>query len=124
MGGGSKAALRRTARFGDGWHALRKTPNQIKADLADLAALTEAEGRDPGALHISISLPVAFGMAPSSRPAGDQTSLKGEARDIAATLTAYGEAGVQEVVLSLGSHEKAAHAEMLQRLAEEVRPLL
>jgi probable F420-dependent oxidoreductase len=122
VGGGSKAALRRTARFGDGWHALRKTPNQIREALGDLAALTEAEGRDPSKLHISISLPVAFGLPPSRRAPEDQTSLKGEAADVAATIKAYGDAGVQEVVLSLGSTDKSAHAEMLQRLAEEVRP--
>lgn len=124
VGGTSKAALRRTAKFGNGWHALRQTPNQIRAALIELAQLTEAEGRDPNALHISISLPVGMGMAASSRAPEDQNSLKGGAQDIAATMQAYGDAGIHEVVLSLGSREKAAHAEMQAFLATDVRPLL
>jgi probable F420-dependent oxidoreductase len=123
VGGGSMAAIRRTARFGDGWHALRKTPNQIRELLPELARLTEAEGRDPGALDISLSIPVAFGMPPSGRAPEDRTSLKGEPADIAATIRAFAEAGVHEIVMSLGSRDQSAHAEMLQRLNEEVRPL-
>lgn len=124
VGGASKAALRRTAKFGDGWHALRQTPNQIRAALPELARLTEAEGRDPNAMHISISLPVGMSMAASGRTPEDQSSLKGGPQDIAATIQAYGDAGVHEVVLSLGSREKAAHSDMQAFLAEEVRPLL
>lgn len=124
VGGASKAALLRTARFGDGWHALRKTPSQIRESLKELARLTESEGRDSSRLHISISIPVAFGTVPSRRAPEDRTSLKGEAQDIAATIQAFGDAGVDEVVMSLGSREKSAHAEMLQRLSQEVRPLL
>ena len=124
IGGGSTAALRRTARFGDGWHALRKTPAQVREALAELARLATAEGRDPSALHISISLPVSFDTAPSDRAPEDQTALKGEAPDMAATLRAYADAGVHEVVLTLSSREKAAHEAMLQRVAEEVRPLV
>lgn len=124
VGGGSKAALRRTARIGDGWHALRKSPNDMREALAELAQMTEAVGRDPAALHISISVPVAVGAAPSRRTPEDQTSLKGGAGDMAATIEAYRNAGVHEIVLSLSSRESSAHAEMLQMLAEDVRPLV
>ena len=124
VGGGSKAALRRTVRFGDGWHALRKTPGQIREAMAELAAMMEAAGRNVADLHISISLPVGMGMKASSRAADDHTSLKGAAQDMADTIRAYGEAGIDEVVLSLGSREKAAHAEMIELLAGEVRQLV
>lgn len=124
VGGGSKAALRRTARFGDGWHALRKTPAQIREAMADLGAMMDAAGRNISDLHISINLPVGMGMKASSRAAEDHTSLKGAAQDMAETISAYGEAGIDEVVLSLGSWEKSAHAEMLQMLGEDVRPLV
>ena len=124
IGGGSLAALRRTARHGDGWHALRKTPAEMRESLAELARLTEAEGRDPGALHISISLPVTFGTEPSERAPAERTGLKGEPADMAETLQAYADAGVHEVVLTLSSREKAAHVEMLKRVSEEVRLLV
>ena len=47
IGGGSGAALRRTARFGNGWHALRRSPNQIRTALTSLGELMRAEGRTP-----------------------------------------------------------------------------
>jgi probable F420-dependent oxidoreductase len=124
VGGGSKAALRRTARFGDGWHALRKTPGQIREAMVELGKMMDAAGRSVADLHISISLPVGMGMKASSRAADDHTSLKGAAQDMADTIRAYGEAGIDEVVLSLSSREKAAHAEMIQLLAGEVRQLV
>jgi alkanesulfonate monooxygenase SsuD/methylene tetrahydromethanopterin reductase-like flavin-dependent oxidoreductase (luciferase family) len=124
VGGGTQAALRRTARFGDGWHALRQTPNQIRAALATLGQMTEAQGRDPDRLQISIRIPVAFDVPASRRPPEDQTSLKGKASDLAATICAYRDAGVHEIVMSLGSDAKSAHVEMLERLSQEVRPLL
>ena len=124
VGGGSKAALRRTARFGDGWHALRKTPGQIREAMADLGEMMDAAGRNITDLHISISLPVGMGMKASSRTADDHTSLKGAAQDMADTIGAYGDAGIDEVVLSLGSREKSAHMEMIDLIAGEVRQLV
>lgn len=123
IGGGSTAALRRTARFGDGWHALRKTPAEIAESLAELARLTEAEGRDPADLLISISLPISFDTEPSERAPADRTALKGGPRDMAETLQAYADAGVQEVVLTHASRDKAAHEAVLRRVAAELRPL-
>lgn len=124
VGGTSKAALRRTARYGDGWHALRHSPAQIRESLAGLAGMAEDEGRDPSALHVSVSVPVSLGMASSSRPPAERTSLKGNAQDMAATVRAYAEAGVHELVLSLGSRDKAAHLEMLTFVSDKVRPAL
>ena len=124
VGGGSKAALRRTVRFGDGWHALRKTPGQIREAMADLSQMMDAAGRNIADLHISISLPVGMGMKASSRAADDHTGLKGMAQDMADTIYAYGEAGIDEVVLSLSSREKSAHVEMIELTAGEVRQLV
>jgi len=124
VGGGSQAALRRTARFGNGWHALRQTPNQIRASLGTLERMTEEQGRDPAQLHISISIPIAFDASPSRHAPEGQTSLKGKAPDLAATISAYRDAGVHEMVISLGNNDKSAHAEMLERVNQEVRPLI
>lgn len=124
IGGGSQAALRRTARHGDGWHALRKTPAEVRQAAAELARLAEAEGRDPAGLAISISLPITFDSEPSARAPEDRSALKGGAQDVAETLAAYAEAGVGEVVLTHASRDKAAHEATLRRVADAVRPLL
>src|SRR5215472_8916803 len=64
VGGHSRAALRRTARYADGWHpvganpAAPLRPAEMAAKLAELRRLTEAEGRDPAALTISYKAPL------------------------------------------------------------------
>src|SRR5262249_59632209 len=64
VGGHSRAALRRTARHGDGWHpvgaiaASPLPPEEMRAHLATLKQMTEAEGRDFGTLTISYKAPL------------------------------------------------------------------
>ena len=64
VGGHSRAALRRTARHGDGWHpvgaiaASPLPPQEMRAHLDTLKRLTEAEGRDFSALTISYKAPL------------------------------------------------------------------
>ncbi len=59
VGGESRRALRRTARFANGWYPIGSNPQfpmgapeQLQAGLQRLASFTEAEGRDPKALDI------------------------------------------------------------------------
>lgn len=124
IGGGSNVALRRVIEHGDGWHALRKSPAQIGEALRDLGKMAIARGRAPADFHISISIPLGLAMTASNRPLDDQTSLKGAPSDIAATIRAYADAGVHELVISLGSREKAAHMQMLEYVNQEVRSLI
>src|SRR6266403_4702193 len=64
IGGHSRAALRRAARHGDGWHpvganpAAMLAPPEFKTLLDELRRLTEAEGRDFSALTISYKAPL------------------------------------------------------------------
>src|SRR4051794_31044693 len=64
VGGHSTAALRRTARHGDGWHPVGAVaasplpPQEMRAHLDTLKQLTEAEGRDFSALTISYKAPL------------------------------------------------------------------
>ena len=64
VGGHSRAALRRTAKHGDGWHpvgaiaASPLPPQEMRTHLATLKRLTEAEGRDFSALTISYKAPL------------------------------------------------------------------
>jgi probable F420-dependent oxidoreductase len=64
IGGHSKAALRRVARLGAGWHpvganpATPLRPPEMRARLDELHRLTEAEGRDPSTLTISYKAPI------------------------------------------------------------------
>lgn len=56
VGGESDAALRRAARFADGWIAFQLTAGDAAARIARLRVLTEASGRDADALRIVVGV--------------------------------------------------------------------
>jgi len=59
IGGISHAALRRTARSGDGWYAIGQTLATIAPLLKTLREMVRAEGRDPQQLEIISSADVS-----------------------------------------------------------------
>lgn len=124
VGGSSPAAMRRIVTYGDGWHTLRQSPDEVAAGLASLQAMMRQGGRDPAALKVSISAPLQFDKAPNDRPPGERRALRGTEADIAATLQAFAAAGVQEVVVSIASKDPAFHEARLTRLMTRVAPML
>jgi probable F420-dependent oxidoreductase len=81
VGGESDAALRRAARFGQGWYTFNRAPGDLAEPLATLDGLLADQGRsrDDGGFQLSV--------CPYSQPVD------------AATLEAYREAGVDRLVL-------------------------
>ena len=81
VGGESDAALRRAARFGQGWYTFNRSPGDLAEPLATLDGLLAAEGRsrDDGGFQLSV--------CPYSQPVD------------AASLEAYRDAGVDRLVL-------------------------
>jgi probable F420-dependent oxidoreductase len=124
VGGSSPAALRRIVRFGDGWHTLRQSPDEVAAGLAKLTQMMEQAGRDPATLNISISIEISFEDSSPDRPPNERRGLRGTETDIAQTLSAFGAAGVQEAVISIPSTDPAFHTETLTQLMTKVAPAL
>jgi probable F420-dependent oxidoreductase len=66
IGGHTKAAIRRAARLGDGWHpiGLRPpaglSPDEYAKAAADLRSQAEAAGRDPRKITLSFRAPIKF----------------------------------------------------------------
>src|SRR5467141_1294765 len=87
VGGHSRAALKRAARHGDGWHPVGAVaasplpPQEMRAHLDTLKQLTEAEDRDFSALTISYKAPLYDTDTPS--PDGSRRPFSGEPEDIA-----------------------------------------
>ncbi|NKB98583.1 MAG: TIGR03619 family F420-dependent LLM class oxidoreductase [Pseudomonadales bacterium] len=86
VGGHSKNALQRAARYGDGWYGFQLNAKATAPIVVQLRALLEQEGRDPAQFKIVIT--------PTRN---DQESIDG--------FTAL---GVDELVLHLGSQKPEA----------------
>jgi probable F420-dependent oxidoreductase len=61
IGGNTRAARRRAARLGDGWHAIGVPLDELRAAIADLRALVAAAGRRPEDVPVSVRLAVRLG---------------------------------------------------------------
>jgi len=54
IGGETKAALRRVARHGQGWHTFNRSPDELAAGLAELDHELEAVGRSRADVRITV----------------------------------------------------------------------
>ncbi|HTW68699.1 MAG TPA: LLM class F420-dependent oxidoreductase [Acetobacteraceae bacterium] len=128
VGGHSRAALRRTARHGDGWHpvgaiaASPLPPQEMRQHLDSLKRLTEAEGRDFSALTISYKAPLYDTAIPDRD--GARRSFSGTAEDIAGDIRTFAAIGVHELILDFRGASIAESIERLQHFAADVIPLV
>ncbi|MEX2222590.1 MAG: TIGR03619 family F420-dependent LLM class oxidoreductase [Candidatus Rokuibacteriota bacterium] len=126
VGGHSKAALRRVARLGDGWHpvganpAVPLRPPELRALLDELAHLTEAEGRDPSKLTISYKAPV---YDPGQRVDGgaERRPFSGSQQAITDDVATFAGLGVSELIFDFRSESLAESLERMERFAPILR---
>jgi alkanesulfonate monooxygenase SsuD/methylene tetrahydromethanopterin reductase-like flavin-dependent oxidoreductase (luciferase family) len=115
IGGGSRAALRRTARYGDVWLPAGVTPEQVRDGHKELAALAAEEGRAVPAVGVGVfaaldaesggmdrnalagMLSSAFGMAPEH---AGRVAVGGDPREVADRLAEYAVLGVEHVTVT------------------------
>ena len=122
IGGHSKAALRRVARLGDGWHPIGAnptvplTPADLRRDLDELYRLTEAEGRDPSALTISYKAPLYDASHPVAAGAA-RRPFSGSRDQIAEDIATYERLGVSELIFDFRSEILAESLERMERFA-------
>lgn len=121
VAGGSKAALRRAARYGDAWHPVRPSFETLERSIAELYGYLEDEGRAPGSVEIAIKCPVVFQAGP---PGADQAPTQGRPADIADALKRYRDLGASHFVLDVVPETRAVALDTMERFAQEVRPHL
>jgi probable F420-dependent oxidoreductase len=128
VGGHSPAALRRTAKHGDGWHpvgaiaASPLPPEEMRAHLATLRKLTEAEKRDFSKMAISYKAPLYDTGVPDR---GDnRRSFAGSPQQIADDIRSFAAIGVHELIFDFRGSSTSESVERLQKFAAEVIPLV
>ncbi|MDX1431065.1 MAG: LLM class F420-dependent oxidoreductase [Gammaproteobacteria bacterium] len=121
VAGGSEAAIRRAARYGDAWHPVRLTPDQLAAARGTLAQEVSAAGRAPGSVSIAMKLPLVF---QDGAPGKDQYPTQGRAQDIVSGIERYRELGAEHFVFDPVPETLASALDTMERFANEVRPRL
>jgi probable F420-dependent oxidoreductase len=91
IGGGSPAAIRRTARVGDGWHPTNITSAEYAQGASDLRDQALELGRNPDLIERSIRFDVVTDGGPS--PA--------RVAELEARMSLFADAGVEHAVLAL-----------------------
>ncbi len=128
IGGHSRPALRRVAKYGDGWQPVGATtasslpPAEFKSLLDELKQLTVAEGRDFEALTICLKAP---SYNPGLVPKGHaRLMFTGEPERIAEDLHAYKSMGVDDVIFDFRSPPASKTIENMEQFMREVAPLV
>jgi probable F420-dependent oxidoreductase len=137
IGGGSEAAIRRTARFGTGWQAGGETPADAGRIVAAIKLAAAEAGRAIDADHYGAGFPFHFGDgsdpavalamdAYAKRTGRDpaRTFAIGNAQAILARVAEYADAGIAKFILRpVGRNDDAILAQT-KRLIEELLPLV
>jgi probable F420-dependent oxidoreductase len=131
IGGHSRAALRRVAKYGDGWHpvganpAVPLRPAEMEAALGELRQLTIAAGRDPETLTISYKAPlydVTQSGALEKQVGLERRPFSGSTEQIVEDIVTYGHLGVSELIVDVRSETLSESLERLEHVATVIKP--
>ena len=126
IGGHTGPAIRRAAKYGDGWMPIGLRPpailepEELGGKIAQLRKFTVRAGRPEDAVSITFSTDVIFDKSagPSRR------MMVGRAEQIAADLRQYQDLGVQNFIFSFPGQGAAELQESMEQFSREVMPLI
>jgi probable F420-dependent oxidoreductase len=124
IGGHSRAALRRVARHGDGWHPVGANPAsmlgpvELRGLIEELRRLTEAEGRDPDTLTIAYKAPL-YDVELSD---GARRPFAGTDTQVLDDIAAYAKLGVHELIFDFRGEDVPRSLERMERFAQLTKP--
>ena len=115
IGGASRAAIRRAARLGDGWHPIAMAPEELSQGMRYLQEQAEVAGRDASAIPVSVSAPLGAARA-------GRFSLGVEPGEITQKCRAFEDLGVDRIVISSNTRNAEELLPTLEMMAREVLP--
>jgi probable F420-dependent oxidoreductase len=123
VGGHSPAALRRTAQFGDAWHPINRSPDELRAGWAAIERRCERNGRERLPLlapRYDTRLIVDDGGFPDTPHAGHQ--LDATPRHLAERVEELRQIGAEHLVLEFVARDAEHYAAQVEAFAREVLP--
>jgi probable F420-dependent oxidoreductase len=118
IAGNSRAALRRTARLGDGWFPIGLRVEEFIEGKETLRRLCEEEGRDPDSITTALSLSLRKGKSISA-PDGNRQPLSGATFQISDDVRRFEEAGLDHLVYSVSVSDRDITLDLIKRFADE-----
>jgi probable F420-dependent oxidoreductase len=125
IGGHSRPALRRVARFADGWHpvganpAVPLQPKQFAESCEELRRLTELEGRRYEDLTICFKAPL-YDKNTTTVSGTDRRPFSGSTSQVVDDIGTYGELGVHELIVDFRSDTLNETLERMAQFHEEI----
>ena len=126
IGGHTNPAIRRAAKYGDGWMPIGLRPpailepEELAEKIARLRRLTVRAGRPEDAVSLCFSTGVTF----DNSPGATRRMMSGRAEQIAADLRQYQDLGVRNFILGFPGDSVAALDEAMEQVSKQVLPLL
>ncbi len=115
IGGVSRAAIRRAARIGNGWHPTAMPPQELSQGIRYLREQVQAAGREISDIPVSISVPM------QSARAG-RYALGTDAAEMVPKIRALASLGVETVVISPYTGDPQEMMRALDMIARDVMP--
>ena len=119
IGGQSRAAMRRAARLGDGWHPTGLTPQELAGKVEYLESQVKAAGRSMSDITISVRQELDVLDSPSAEGQG---SMIGAPDQLLSNIEAYASSGVQEIVTPVSTSDVAHVHRVMEAFATKVMP--
>jgi len=118
VGGGSAAAIRRAARYGDGWHPVGMAPEELGERVALLDEELGRAGRTREGFEVVLRKNLQIGDMPDE----DAEPLRGPADKVVEGILAYEAAGVTHFVFQVLSGTFEGFIETMEGFMTDVRP--
>jgi probable F420-dependent oxidoreductase len=118
VGGDSAAAVRRTARFGDGWTLFQKPPAEVRAARERLVAAWDEQDRR-GRPGLAVPVPTRVG---SDHDLEAEGAFVGDPASIADAVRRYVDVGATRINLDFRGLPIDARVDQLEAFAERVLP--
>ena len=118
VAGASPAAFRRAARYGDAFHPVEVSPEEVIEMRKELDIQCEKFDRAPGSVEIGVKLPLTFQDRPGEFP------TQGTPRQIADGIKRYIEVGATHFTFDYVPEKVDVALDVMERFAQEVRPQL
>ena len=126
IGGHTNPAIRRAAKYGDGWMPIGLRPpailepEELAEKIARLRRLTMEAGRPEDAVSLCFSTGVTF----DDSPGATRRMMSGRAEQIAADLRQYQDLGIRNFILGFPGDSVAAVDEAMEQFSNQVMPLI